>query len=151
MVPTTGAMSSSSIWSLAHESTWPRLVAVGALSMLMILASLVVAHGLWERNANEAARERVVLFNVVTITTLTIGIAALYLALFLVLTLAAAVSIPPAALEEQVSATPTVGEYAQLAWFAASVATVGGALGSLVESSDAIREALYHPRRVEAD
>lgn len=40
------ALSSSSIWSLAHESTWPRLVAVGALSMLMILASLVIAHGL---------------------------------------------------------------------------------------------------------
>src|ERR671917_1529213 len=93
------ALTSSSIWTLAHESTWPRLVAIGALSMLMILASLVVAHGLWERTANEAARERVVLFNVVTITTLTIGIAALYLALFLVLTIAAAVSIPPDALE----------------------------------------------------
>ena len=114
--------------------------------MLMILAALVVAHGLWERTTNDAARERVVLFNVVTITTLTIGIAALYLALFLILTLAAAVSIPPAALEEQVSAPPTVGEYARLAWFAASVATVGGALGSLVESDQAVRDAAYRPR-----
>jgi hypothetical protein len=140
------ALSSSSIWSLAHGSTWPRLVAVGALSMLMILASLVVAHGLWERTANDAARERVVLFNVVTITTLAIGIAALYLALVLVLALAAAVSIPPAALQEQVSAPPTVGEYARLAWFAASVATVGGALGSLVESDHAVRDAAYRPR-----
>jgi hypothetical protein len=140
------ALSSSSIWSLAHGSTWPRLVAVGALSMLMILASLVVAHGLWERAANDAARERVVLFNVVTVTTLAIGIAALYLALVLVLALAAAVSIPPAALEEQVSAPASVGEYARLAWFAASVATVGGALGSLVESDEAVRDAAYRPR-----
>jgi hypothetical protein len=140
------ALSSSSIWSLAHGSTWPRLIAVGALSLLMILASLVVAHGLWERSANDAARERVVLFNVVTITTLTIGIVALYLALVLVLALAAAISIPPAALQEQVSAQPTVGEYARLAWFAASVATVGGALGSLVESDHAVRDAAYRPR-----
>jgi hypothetical protein len=140
------ALSSSSIWSLAHQSTWPRLVAVGASSMLMILVSLVVAHGLWERTTNDAARERVVLFNVVTITTLTIGIAALYLALVLVLGLAAAVSIPPAALEAQLSASPTVGEYARLAWFAASVATVGGALGSLVESDQAVRDAAYRPR-----
>jgi hypothetical protein len=140
------ALSSSSIWSLAHGSTWPRLVAVGALSMLMILASLVIAHGLWERTANDAARERVVLFNVVTVTTLAIGIAALYLALVLVLALAAAISIPPAALAEQISAPPTVGEYARLAWFAASVATVGGALGSLVESDEAVRDAAYRPR-----
>ena len=90
------ALSSSSFWSLAHESTWPRLVAVGALSMLIILASLVLAHGLWERTAHAAARQRVVLFNVVTITTLAIGIAALYLALFLILALANAVTIPPA-------------------------------------------------------
>ncbi len=140
------ALSSSSIWSLAHESSWPRLVAVGALSMLMILASIVVAHGLWERTANAAARQRVVLFNVVTITTLAIGIAALYLALFLILALASAVIIPPAALEDQVSAAPSVGEYARLAWFAASVATVGGALGSLVESDQAVRDAAYRPR-----
>src|SRR3954454_13490872 len=96
--------------------------------MLMILASLVVARGLWDRAANDAARERVVLFNIVTVTTLAIGIAALYLALVVVLALAAAVSTPPAALEEQVSAPASVGEYARLAWFAASVATVGGAL-----------------------
>jgi hypothetical protein len=83
--------------------------------------------------------------------TLMIGIATLYVGLFVVLALAAAVVIPPGALEEQIRASPTVGEYAKLAWFAASVATVGGALGSLVESSDAIREAVYHPRRVEAD
>jgi hypothetical protein len=62
------------------------------------------------------------------------------------LALAAAISIPPAALEEQLCAPPTVGGYARLAWFAASVATVGGALGSLVESDDAVRDAAYRPR-----
>lgn len=140
------ALSSAGIWSIAHASTWPRLIAVGALAMLMILASLVAAHDLWERTANEAARERVVLFNVVTITTLAIGIAALFLVLVLILALAAVVTIPPAAFREQVSASPSVGEYARLAWFAASVATVGGALGSLVESDRAVREAAYRPR-----
>jgi hypothetical protein len=140
------ALSSSGIWTIAHTSTWPRLLAVSALSMIMILAALVVAHGLWERSSDDAARERVVLFNVVTITTLAIGIAALYLALVLILALAAAVTIPPAAFRDQVSASPTVGEYARLAWFAASVATVGGALGSLVESDQAVRDAAYRPR-----
>jgi hypothetical protein len=58
----------------------------------------------------------------------------------------AAISIPPTALEEQVSAPPTVGEYARLAWFAASIATVGGALGSLDERDEAVRDAAYRPR-----
>jgi hypothetical protein len=39
-------------------------------------------------------RERVVLFNIVTITTLAIGVATLFVALFVRMTLAAAVVIP---------------------------------------------------------
>jgi hypothetical protein len=119
--------------------------------MVLILISLLLAHDLWERVEDASARERVVLFNIVTVVTLTIGIATLYVALFVILVLAAAVVIPPSALEAQINAAPTVGEYARLAWFAASVATVGGALGSLVESDDAIRAAVYHPRSVESD
>ena len=140
------ALTSSSIWIVAHQSTWPRLLAVALLSMVLILLALVIAHGLWERTDDPNARERVVLFNIVTVATLAIGIAALYLALFAIVAVAAAVVIPPSAFKQQLSAAPTVGDYARLAWFAASVATVGGALGSLVESDDAVRDAAYRPR-----
>jgi hypothetical protein len=137
------ALSSSSIWTIAHQSTWPRLIAIAALAMAMILGALVIAHGLWERAHDARARERVVLFNLVTVATLAIGIATLYLALFLILALAAVIAIPPSALERQIGAAPTVAEFARLAWVAASVATVGGALGSLVESDEAVRDAAY--------
>ena len=111
--------------------------------MLLILFALVVAHGLWERASERTARERVVLFNVVTLTTLAIGIAALYLALFLILVSAAAVAIPPEALEHELDEAVSAEHYLRLAWFAASVATLGGALGSLVESREAVRAAAY--------
>jgi hypothetical protein len=88
------ALSSSSIWMLAGQSTWTRLLAVALLSVLLILVSLVVAHGLWERATDPAARERVVLFNVVTVTTLAIGVMTLYVALFVLMTLAALIVIP---------------------------------------------------------
>src|SRR5918999_2949555 len=137
------ALTSANIWMVAHQSTWPRLVAVAALAMAMILGALVIAHGLWERAHDARARERVVLFNLVTVATLAIGIATLYVALFVILALAAVIAIPPSALERQIGVVPDVTEFARLAWVAASVATVGGALGSLVESEEAVRDAAY--------
>ena len=137
------ALTSSSIWTVAHQSTWARLIAVAALAMAMILGALVIAHGLWERAHEPRARERVVLFNVVTVATVAIGIVTLYLALFVILALAALIAIPPSAFEQQIGVAPSVAEFARLAWVAASVATVGGALGSLVESDEAVRDAAY--------
>jgi hypothetical protein len=140
------ALSSSNIWTLADESSWPRLLAVALLSIAIILVALVVAHGLWERRDDAAARERVALFNIVTTVTLAIGVASLYLALFVVMTLAAAIVIPPAAFDQQVGHPPNAWDMARLGWLVASIATVGGALGSLLESDSAIREAIYRPR-----
>ena len=140
------ALSSSNIWTLADESSWPRLLAVALLSVAIILVALVVAHGLWERRRDAAARERVALFNIVTTVTLAIGVASLYLALFVVMTLAAAIVIPPAAFDHEVGHAPSVWDMARLGWLVASLATVGGALGSLLESDSAIREAIYRPR-----
>ena len=140
------ALSSSNIWTLADESSWPRLLAVALLSVALILVALVVAHGLWERARDPAARERVALFNIVTVTTLAIGVVTLYLALFVIMTLAAIVVIPPPAFAHAVGHDPTGWDMARLGWLVSSIATVGGALGTLLESDAAVREATYRPR-----
>jgi hypothetical protein len=140
------ALISTNVWALAHEGGWPRLLAIALLSLAMILFAMVFAHGLWERARDTAARERIVLFNVVTVVTLAIGICALYLALFAVLLGSALVAIPPGSLRRELGSA-SLGEYARLAWLAASIATVGGALGSLLESDEAVREATYRRTR----
>jgi hypothetical protein len=139
------AITSANMWLVAHQSSWPRLLGVALLAMLLVLVALVVKHGLWERARDPAARERVVLFNIVTVTTLGIGIATLYATLFAVMAVAAVVVIPPSSFARQVQHAATVGEFARLAWFVASVATVGGAFGSLLESDGAVRDAAYRP------
>jgi hypothetical protein len=140
------ALTSANIWTVAHQSSWVRLVAVGLLALTLILVALVVRHGLWERAREPAARERIVLFNIVTLMTLAIGVITLYVALFVLLVAAAAVVIPPAALERQIGAPATVEEFLRVAWLATSVATVGGAFGSVLESHEAIRDATYRPQ-----
>jgi hypothetical protein len=145
------AVSSASLWSVANQSSWSRLLAVALLSVLLILVALVIAHGLWERARTPAAREQVTLFNVVTITTLGIGVATLYAALFVLMTLAAVVVIPPSAFGKEVGHAASMLDYAQLGWFVASVATVGGAFGSLLESDDAVRAAIYRHSTTAAD
>lgn len=143
------ALTSQNLWSLADHMSVLRLVALMLTCVVLTTVALVAAHGLWERTSDPAARERVVLFNLSTALTLALATAALYVALFLIAVLGAAALIYPAALEEAVSHGVGVGDYLRLAWLVATVATVGGVLGSLIDSDTAIRNAVYHPRRGE--
>src|SRR4051812_20866580 len=140
------ALANSSIWRLSGGMTSPRLLGVTLASAGVAVLALILAHGLWERDRHSGAREQIVLFNVVTAVTLILGVLALSGALFAVNIAAAGILIPPGVLEGQLGDVG-VGDYLHLAWLASAVATVGGALGSLVESDGAVREATYryHP------
>jgi uncharacterized membrane protein len=149
----TYAVVSSTIWSLADALSWPRLLALALLSVTLTCVVLVVSHHLWERAPSPAARERVVLFNLTTALTLALGVMSLYIGLFVIFAVAAGVFIPPHHLAANIGHHADVGDYLQLAWFSASIAIVGGALGSLVESDEAVRDAAYRAhadRRIEA-
>jgi hypothetical protein len=133
---------STGFWTLARHMTWPRLLGLAITALVVTTVALIVAHGLWERSTTPQTRERVVLFNAVTALTIAIGVLSLYLALLLFSTIASFSLIPEGALRDQVGGA-TTGEYLRLAWLSTSLATLGGALGSLVESDLAVREAAY--------
>jgi hypothetical protein len=141
----------STMWLLAGSLPWWRLVLATIASITLVIGWLVIDGQLWDRPEDDSpqARDRSRLYNTSTLLTLTTGVLICYVALY-VLSLAWALFV----LDPKV-----MGGYLQehlgyrdlfvLAWFVASAATVGGALGSGLESDDAIRAAAYSKREEE--
>ena len=133
----------SDIWRISATAGSTRLVLASIASISFTSGAVIVAHGLWERAPNRHLRDQVILFNFATAATILIGIATLYAALFLVIFAAAELLLSTQALGSGLGHAVGTGDYATLAWFTASLATVGGALGAVLESDDAVREAAY--------
>ncbi|WP_241965349.1 hypothetical protein [Streptomyces sp. MH60] len=149
----TGAIATldSTTWSLAEALSAPRLVIAMAGSVALMIGWLIIDGELWHRSAEGSpeARQKARLYNASTVVTVGIGALVCYVGL-LVINLVWALFI----LNEQVFASMTrsplhATEYLTLSWFVASVATVGGALGSGLESDEAIRAAAYSKREQE--
>ena len=137
------ALVTSDIWRLSYYLGPLRLVVISLGSVAAITVTIMVTTGLWERSPHPAAREQVALFNIVTAATVGLGVAALYLALFIAM-LAAALLLVPGNLLGLVLGHPAgVADQVSLAWLATSIATLGGALGAALESSETVREAAY--------
>ena len=105
--------------------------------------------GLWDRPDDDSprARERSRLYNASTLVTLMAGVLICYLALYVVNVAWAFFVLDPAVMGGYLHASLGYGDLFVLAWFVASAATVGGGLGSGLESDEAIRAAAYPSAR----
>lgn len=133
----------SDMWRLSSAAGWWRLLLMCVLSIAGTVAAVIVAHGLWERAPDPRVRGQVALFNVTTTLTVAIGIACLYLALFVLILGAAELLVGPSVFDPVLGHPASIGDYVALAWFTASFATVAGGLGAGLESREAVREAAY--------
>lgn len=146
----TGAVATvnSTIWNLAVSLSTPRLVIATAGSVALMIGWLIVDANLWHRTdeASPEAMKRTALYNTSTVMTVGIGVLVCYVGL-LVVNLVWALFILNDRVFASLTRAPLSGtEYWTLSWFVASVATVGGALGSGLESDEAIRAAAYSKR-----
>ncbi|WP_372469302.1 hypothetical protein ACCO44_08925 [Microbacterium maritypicum] len=149
----TGAVATiePTVWSLAISLSGWRLAAATLASIAIIIAWIVIDGRLWDRPDDDSpqARERSRLYNTSTLLTLTIGIIICYLALYLVNLAWALFVLDTTVMSEALGRTVSVGDLFVLTWFVASAATLGGALGTGLESDDAIRAATYSKREEE--
>lgn len=145
------ALASSNVWTLADGMGWSRLVGLTLLAMLATSLALILAHGLWEHTDDPRARERVIVFNLATVITIAMGVIVLYAGLFAVTVLGAVALIPPDVFHQRVGHAPAPADFLQLAWFVTTLATIGGALGSLIESDLSVRNAAQRSTEVAED
>ena len=147
---TTGAIATinSTVWLLAGSLSWWRLVMASIGSLALVVGWLVIDGQLWDRPDNDSAeaRERSRLYNTSTLLTLTAGALICYLALYVVNLVWALFVLDPAVMGGYLRMSLGYADLFVLAWFVASAATVGGALGSGLESDEAIRAAAYSKR-----
>jgi hypothetical protein len=133
----------SDLWRLSVALDWWRLTITSVVAIAITITTVIVVPGLWERTSDPRVRGQVVLFNLATVTTVTLGIVSLYAVLFLLILAGAGLVTAPQTFSQIVGRDVGFADYATLAWFVASLATVGGALGSALESEDAVRAAAY--------
>jgi hypothetical protein len=149
----TGAVATinSTVWLLAGSLSWWRLTVATIASITLVVAWLVIDGELWDRPDDNTAqaRERSRLYNTSTLVTLTTGVLICYLALYIVNLVWALFVLDPAVMGGYLNASLDYGDLFVLTWFVASAATVGGGLGTGLESDEAIRAAAYSKREEE--
>jgi len=147
---TTGAIATinSTVWLLAGSLSGWRLVVASIASIALVVAWLVIDGGLWDHPDDNSAEaeERSRLYNTSTVLTLITGVIICYLALYVVNLVWALFVLDPAVMGGYLHASLGYGDLFVLTWFVASAATVGGALGTGLESDEAIRAAAYSKR-----
>jgi hypothetical protein len=146
----TGAVATinNTVWMLAASLSWWRLVVATFASVALVVAWLVIDGNLWDRPSDDSpqARERSRLYNASTLLTLMAGVAICYAGLYVVNLAWAYFILNPDVMGRSVEAPLGYGDLFVLAWFVASAATVGGGLGSGLETDEAIRAAAYSKR-----
>lgn len=149
----TGAVATinSTVWLLAGSLSWWRLVVATLVSLALVVAWIVVDGGLWDRPVGDdrAARERSRLYNASTLLTVGAGALICYAALYVVNLAWALFVLDPRVMGGYLGTSLGYGDICVLAWFVASAATVGGAVGTSLESDEAIRAATYSTREEE--
>ena len=139
----------SSIWQMAAALSPQRLAVIAVMAMAAMVAWLMIANRLWDRRDRSRWATVILLYNLSTVLTLALAVAALFAVLFVVILGTAALVIDPGFMGEVLGGDATAGSYVRLALLAASMGVVAGALGSNFDSDTDLRQ-LTHGQRERA-
>ncbi|MEE1650746.1 hypothetical protein V1260_08060 [Brachybacterium sp. J144] len=136
----------SSIWAMSTFLSTPRLLSIGALGIGAMILWLILSNVLWDSPKRSSLARVVLLYNLSTVMTLLVCVAALYLALVLVILIGGLIVISPEYMTEIIGEEPTFATYLDIAWLSAAMGVVAGALGSSFDRETNLRS-LTHGQR----
>jgi hypothetical protein len=149
----TGAIATvnSTVWLLSSTLSATRLAIAMVGSIAMIVSWLIVDAGLWHHPTDDPGedKEKRTLYNASTVLTVACGGLICYAALYVINLLWALFIVNGQAFRRLVGHPISGAHYLTLSWLVASAATVGGALGSGLESDEAVRAAAFGKREQE--
>ncbi|MHC1561544.1 hypothetical protein ACR9E3_21510 [Actinomycetospora sp. C-140] len=136
-------ITSTTVWELSTLLGAGKLVVTTVVSVALMVAWIIGAHHLWERARDQSERKETLLYNASTVITLSIGVLVMFVAVYVLSLLGSLFFLEPSVLGSSLGRPPTYGDHFLLAWLATGLATVAGALGSGLDSEDAVRRAAY--------
>jgi hypothetical protein len=140
------AQVSSTVWEDAAALGIASLVGLTVASIALMVAWLVVDHNLWDRRDDDEPRAKVAIYNTATVLSMGIGVACLYVALFMLVLFPARLVIASTVFGSFVRHHVGWRDYVALAWLASSLGTVAGALGSGLDNDEVVKRAAFGRR-----
>lgn len=138
----------STMWNLSYYFPNWRLGGITLMAVIGMVVWIIVSHNLWERNAPEKHKRIVKLYNRTTLVTLFISLFFYYVVLYIMFLSAGLMLLPSNYVASSIGVEEIgIGFYLQLAWFAASISTVAGAIGAGIQDEGLIRESTYGNRQ----
>ncbi|GAA4862218.1 hypothetical protein [Actinomycetospora straminea] len=136
-------LTSTTTWVLATRLGAGKLALTLLVAVALMVAWIIGAHHLWERARDEGEREETFLYNASTVITLSMGVLAMSATVYVLTLLGSLFFLEPSVLGSYLGRPPTFGDHLALALLTTGLATVAGALGSGLDSEDAVRRAAY--------
>jgi hypothetical protein len=133
----------TTLWEIGNVYGYARLVTLMVTAMTILVVWIILSHNLWERPRDGIGRYLQALYNTSTVLTIASGVVFYYIAIFLLLLLAATIYIPAGMLQSTIGQDVTPINYVRIAWVTSSVATIAGAIGAGLEDTDAVRNATF--------
>lgn len=145
------AMIFPTLWMMSDAYNPWRLVVLMVLAIFGLVIWMIQGHNLWEKKTPTKSRKYRTLYNATTIFTLFIAVSLFYLILTTLFLGTAFIFVEPSYYVEQTESTqlPNFLNYLQLAWMAASVGTITGAVGVGLEDEENVRQKTYGYRQRE--
>lgn len=148
---TTGAFGLifTTLWQLSYIFSELRLLSLSFASIFAMLIWIILAHQLWDTPADKEEKYISKLYNFTTLITLFISVSVYYITLFVLFLITCLTILPSDFVGQTIGTSGPAGfiRYVEIAWLAASIATVAGAVGVGLTNEKLVKESTFSYRQ----